>query len=290
MTTIVVGIDGSSASRTALSWAARRATEVGARLRIVHVVDDEWGAGQERMRASEDDLVSRAGEVSAEFPALEIDVVLASGNPSVELVRMASDAEMLVIGTHKTGFVQGRVFGSRALRLAASSDVPLAVVPAQTSGTRSGVAVGIETSAASDAAVQFGAQEARRTGDDLVLVLATGSPGPTGRSAALVDSPEMAERELEVVAHAIRVVESVSSDVGVRVRTVRRPPSQALVDIAGNVRLLVVGSSRRHQDGVAALGPVSHDVLVNIASPTVVVHPSKGRDLVPIGSERARGA
>ena len=42
--------------------------------------------------------------------------------------------------------------------------------------------------------------------------------------------------------------------------------------VLGVTELLVIGSSRRHGAQMAALGPVSHDVLLNIAGPTLVVH------------------
>jgi nucleotide-binding universal stress UspA family protein len=270
MSTILVGIDGSSASRAALAWAARRAALLGSSLVIAHVVDDEWGSSADQLLAAERELALRAADVAESFPALDIDVLVAAGNPSIELATIASRADLLVLGTHKTGFVQGHVFGSRALRLAASSDAPVAVIPERTTGIRSGVVVGIDSSAAGDAAVHFAAIEAQRLGEELILVLGTGAVEP-----GEVRAPQRAERELGVVARAVRIADATSPDVAVRVRTVRRAPSSALVGVAGRARLLVVGSSRRHGEGAAALGPVSHDVLLNIAAPTVVVHPAR---------------
>ena len=41
--TILVGVDGTSACRAAISWAVRRAASLDSHIVLVHVVDDEWG-------------------------------------------------------------------------------------------------------------------------------------------------------------------------------------------------------------------------------------------------------
>jgi nucleotide-binding universal stress UspA family protein len=41
---LIVGLDGSSASVTALDWAVRRAVRTGAEVQLVGVVDDDAGA------------------------------------------------------------------------------------------------------------------------------------------------------------------------------------------------------------------------------------------------------
>jgi nucleotide-binding universal stress UspA family protein len=73
----------------------------------------------------------------------------------------------------------------------------------------------------------------------------------------------------------------------IRNRSVRRPAAEALVDAASTSRLLVVGSSRRHGSQLAALGPVCHDVLLNITGPTVIVHPTNS--MAASGDSMAEG-
>jgi nucleotide-binding universal stress UspA family protein len=53
-----------------------------------------------------------------------------------------------------------------------------------------------------------------------------------------------------------------------------RQPARVLIEVAASARLLVVGSSRHHVAGGSALGPVAHDVLFNIPTTTIVVHPA----------------
>lgn len=268
MHTIVVGVDSSSASGAALAWAAARAAATGSALTVVHVVDDEWGADATELTAATRQLSTHVDAIRDDLPKLAVEGELVAGNPSVELALVAREADLLVVGTHKTGFVQGRVFGSAALRLAGEVRVPVAVIPEHSTGSRAGVVVGIDASRASDAAVRFAALEAARLGEELILVLGAGTA--TGPSRSMIRS----ERELETIARAVKVAQTTSPDVAARVRTLRRAAAPSLIDGADRAVLLVIGSSRRHVDNAVALGPVAHDVLLNITAPTVVVHPT----------------
>jgi len=44
-----------------------------------------------------------------------------------------------------------------------------------------------------------------------------------------------------------------------------------LVDASSGAAMLVVDHTRHQTDGVAVLGSIAHDVLLNITSPTVIV-------------------
>lgn len=266
---IVVGVDDTSASLAALHWACRRAESLGSGIALTHVVDDEWTVSAARAAEAELLLVRLADEAARDFPGTLVRISQRIGNVSIELLRESEGASLLVVGTHKTGFVQGRVFGSRSMRLAAGASSPVAVIPEWVSGARSGVVVGLDDSIAGREAIRFASAEADRLGEDLVLLLATG-----GRHH---HDDEHDARYLDLTTRALRQTGQVSTDLGVRIRTIARPPGVALVDAAADATLLVVGSSRRHIDGVTALGPVTHDVLFNIGTPTIVVHPNDPR-------------
>jgi nucleotide-binding universal stress UspA family protein len=277
--TIVVGVDRSSAGRAALSWAARRADDTRSPLILAHVIDDEWGVEASERSDAEHRLVHMRAEMIEMHPRVEVSIVVVQGNPTIDLIQIADQHALLVVGTHKTGFVQGKAFGSRSFRLAASAQVPVAVIPERTTGTRSGVVVGIDDTAAGREAIRFAAEEAERMGEDLVLLLATGT---RERQPA-----DLLQRQSVLAADALRIADHTGSDFGVRIRTVRRPAPIALVDASASASLLVVGSSRRHTAHTVALGPVTHDVLFNITTPTIVVHPPEGRErdafALPVG-------
>lgn len=270
---IVVGIDHSSASKVALGWAAGRAASLGSALVVAHVIDDEWGVSDEQHARAAGEVSLAVAELLREFGALEVRTVLRQGNPTRELAAIAARSALLVVGTHKTGFIQGKAFGSRGLRLASMSPVPVAVIPERGGGARSGIVAGIDGSPAGREAVRFAAAEAQRTGDDLLLLLASGRTERLLAADEISPRSTRALRESDLTATALRIAEEAGPDVGIRVRVVHRSPATAIVDVASNASLLVVGSSRQHRHGRVALGPVSHDVLFNISCPTVVVHP-----------------
>ena len=188
---ILVGIDGSSPSRAAVRWALTRAAATGSAVTLVQVLDDEWGTIGAEMLAEVERGARRLVDAEADYarslmPDVPITVTRLRGDPMIELAIASLDAELVVVGTHKTGFLHGRAFGSRSLQLAASAHSPVAVIPEAFSSAGRGIVVGIDDSSASHAAVAFGADEAERSGHELVLVRAWKLPDlhgdHTGRS------------------------------------------------------------------------------------------------------------
>ena len=60
--------------------------------------------------------------------------------------------------------------------------------------------------------------------------------------------------------------------IDVHCRVVRLPAAEALVDASASAAVVVLGNSGPISDGQGLLGSVAHDVLVNLAGPTVIVH------------------
>jgi len=273
---IVVGVDGSTPSRAALDWSVRRAASTGSDVTLVHVVDDDSGtngarpvngghAGARRFLESE---VEHAGSLE---PTVVVHGELRAGSPMRELVGASAEAELVVVGTHKTGFVHGKVFGSRTLQLAAASRVPVAVIPESAVHGRSGIVAGIDGSPASAAAVRFATEESERTGQPLFLVRAWGWHDALGGVDASQHN-ENARAEAAAKAMLTETLALLEPEVDAHPRAVRRPAAEALVATAASAALLVIGSSRRDGEERLVLGSVAHDVLVNITGPTIVVH------------------
>lgn len=276
---ILVGVDGSAASRAAIRWALSRAALSRGPVTLVHVVDDEWGAMGERDLG---ELHPSLALVEAELAyalsigsPVNVETGILTGDPMVELAEASRTAALVVVGTHKTGFIHGRIFGSRSLRLVAMAWCPVAVIPESSFDDRHGVVVGVDDSDAGRAAVVFAAGEAEDGGEDLTLLRATRESSGTLSG----------ERTAQVLDAAVRLARDSGADGAVRTRVIRRTPAESLVDSAASAKLLVIGSSRRRGTELSALGPVCHDVLLNIPGPTVVVHgdmasiaiPEKGR-------------
>ncbi len=268
--TILVGVDGSSACRAAIRWAVHRAASVGSRIELVHVVDDEWGMVGEQsiaeLHPSSQDLVeSDAAFARSVDSAVIVTTRVLFGDPMVELGVASREVDLVVVGTHKTGFLHGRAFGSRSLQLAATAWCSVAVIPEGSRADRHGIVAGIDDSDAARAA------EANREHEELILLRAwTTAAHGTGDDEA---TQRRARDALDALGcEAVTLAHEAGDGILVRTRTLRRPAAEALVDAGVSAELLVIGSSRRHGARMSALGPVSHDVLLNIAGPTLVVH------------------
>lgn len=246
--TILVGVDESGPSRAALAWALRRAEETLDTVELVHVIHDDMDDATE--------LLASAQSIAHEFtPRVAVGFSQRRGAPAAELVAAAAPEDLLVVGTHKTGYVYGRILGTFSLAVASNARCSLAVIPDGAASGRRGIVVGVVGEVNWRPAVAAGAAEAMRRRDELVLVHAD-----SGR-----DEDGGAGRELlaEALAHA----RTVAGDITVRTRRSRRRPSDALLDASRSAALLVLGAGRKHT-GFA--GSVTHEVLLNINSPVLL--------------------
>lgn len=280
--TILVGVDGSGPSREAVRWAARRCAGTGSALQIVAVLDDEWGTVGVDMLAELELSAHRLVELEAEVarslaPTTHVHVRVIHGNPIYELAAASLDAELVVVGTHKTGFIRGRVFGSKSLQLAASAVCPVAIIPESSRRIRSGVVVGVTDGPAGDAAVAFAAVEAQHARTELVLLRSHETSrvpsfdlvGAANVRAAIDDERALTDPILTAARN--RALE-LGDGVVVRSRELNGRAAEALVKAGESARLLVIGASRRAGAEQYTLGHVGHDVLLNITGPTIVVH------------------
>jgi len=248
MGTIVVGVDGSTPSRRAVEWAVRRAASTGSDVLLVHVMDDDpnairsIGGGSGSARLFIEREVAHAGSLD---PGVAVRGELRVGSPMRELSAASAGADLVVVGTNKTGFVHGKVFGSRSLQLAGGSSVPVAVIPESPVNARHGIVAGVRA---------WGWAEGIRNEPDEQQRL------HNDRSDAVAE---------ELLATAAL---TVGDETVAHRRVVHRPPAEALTAAAASAALLVLGSSRRSGPERMMLGSVSHDVLINIAGPTIIVH------------------
>ena len=239
---ILVGVDGSTPSRSALRWSVNRARDTGASVELLHVADDDATA-----RGAAELLLRTELEFARGLaPDLVVITALADGNAEDALVRRSSGHGLLVVGTHKTGFIYGRAFGSRFLGLARRTHCDVAFIPDQGGIARRGLVAGIEASRTGDAVILFAAAESERTGNELQLV---GS------------SREDADRAAELV-------RTTHPDLRFRTRVTDLPLAEALVAASAQMALLVIG--RAHGSHASALA-ANQDVLLNMSCPVLVL-------------------
>jgi nucleotide-binding universal stress UspA family protein len=270
--TYYIGVDGSGPSRAALRWGVRRAAERGAAVVLVNTVDDEWGlVGRDAAADAERQAVALLGEESARVAALGTGVPLTTrvvhGGTAWELARLPRPEDLLIVGTHKTGFLRGRVLGSRSVQIASAAKCSVAIVPDTTLDSRHDVVVGVDGSDGTFAAVRAGAREADRLDQDLLLVYA-----PSGRSDAAEERDPQSAR---LLLSAATVASATADRITVRRRVAHRDPAEALLDASFDAALLILGVSNRHADH-ALIGSVTHDVLMNINVPVLIARGTGG--------------
>ncbi len=279
LTAFVVGVDGSVPGRAAVRWACARAAERGARVLLVHVADDEWGAIGSRLldevHEGEEDLLSaELAYARSVAGGAEVAAELREGSPMWELARFSDEHTMLVVGTHKSGFHYGRAFGSRSLQLANLVTGPVAIIPETPSRLRRGVVVGVDDTPAGSAAIDFAADLACEHHCELTAVRASVVQIPAGRDDDARRDWQLRrdEQARGLLAAAVERARKRQPGIVIRSRVVRRPAGAALNELARSAELLVIGDSRRADAQLGSLGAVAYDVLLNLSSPTAVIH------------------
>jgi len=136
---IVVGVDGSPASRTALELAF---TEAGLRAAAVTAVCGWWsvpGPGREGRPFTEDDRERRIAETrfaeeiapwAARRPKVAVDRVFVTEPPQDALLRRSAGAVLLVLGDHGLGTAPAERFGPVTRTVLAAATCPVAVTRA----------------------------------------------------------------------------------------------------------------------------------------------------------------
>lgn len=290
---IVVGIDGSGASHTALRWAVGLAETVGAEVVAVHAVglledvhDPDAPAGS--WRAGVASLVEDtwcAGLARARCPHR---VLVRDGPAADVLVGTAHDerASLLVVGSRGVGRAEPALaLGSTSLRVLQATLVPVLVVPDGAATPSDGIRlrrilVGVDRSEPSLAALDLAADVAEATGAAISVLEAFEfvPPFPLGPAAACMSRGGETARAtihtlLETDVGGIR-------DRGIATQVVVRSgdPAPTLLATAADIDadMVVVGTRGRGDPARPLLGSVARRVVHEVRRPTLVVPAAAG--------------
>ncbi|HZK59644.1 MAG TPA: universal stress protein [Cryobacterium sp.] len=273
---VIVAVDGGPASAAAVRWALERARSVQLTLELTTVVELGWSplAGQEdEFRPLYERALAEAGrQVEQDAPSLKKTSVVRRGVPVDELVRASVDADLLVIGTNKTGFLTGAVYGTLPLRLAAHAQCPVVVIPANWEHGDGHVIAGVEDDATSEIALDFAAREATRLGRTLDVMHAWTIPATIGADfGSAIPFDALNEAHVEILAKAAARIRAAHPGLEVTEWVEQGPAAPLLVEASKGAEMLVVGTHGRGAVAGLILGSVSHDVLLNMPCPVVVV-------------------
>lgn len=133
---IVVGVDGSNASKAALDWAVREATLRDATVRTVAVVDIRMVPSAPLVGPAKGDLVGGATaavedaveQVRQANSAVRTEGEIATGHPARVLIDLSRDAELLVVGRRGHSPLAGLLMGSVASQVSAHADCPVVII------------------------------------------------------------------------------------------------------------------------------------------------------------------
>lgn len=177
---VVAGVDGSSASIAALTWASDLCARAGAQLTAVRVFDAAQAEPtaavdvelhEQQLRELQDWCRSLPRSRTAPQAVLE---VLVEGHPADGLLAASADrdADLLVVGGRGVGGFPHLHMGSVAHHLTHHTTLPLAIIPTTGAEPVSHIVVGCDGSAGAAAAVDLVAEVAVALGVPVTAVYA----------------------------------------------------------------------------------------------------------------------
>lgn len=283
---VVVGIDGSATAQQAVRQAARRASRDGAPLRIVHMYERPLGLPpglteeESILNVLRREGIRRLDEArdvaTTVAPGLEVDTDLAALPVRTGLLRESEHASVLFLGNRGHSPLTGLLVGSTALGLAGHAHCPVVLTRGGTEVTpRTGpVAVGVDGTRASEAALAFAFVEAAAEDATLVAVHAYAeSVFDTLIPGVEMDLDWRRQRELaeETIGERLAGWQEKYPQVRVEREVVRDRPTRALRRCAQTARLVVVGRRGRGGFHDLVLGSTSQQLLHHATCPVAVV-------------------
>ncbi|MFJ3306694.1 universal stress protein [Streptomyces sp. NPDC086549] len=279
---IVVGVEPEPAKRMVLAWAADEAARRRVPLRLVHAEGvptrgyrrrepppswEEWN--KTLHEAGERTLKAAVTFVEARQPQIEVDWLLAEGDPAWILREQSRDATAVVLGSRHLSRAK-EVFGgaSVALPVVAHAHCPVVVVPEPEHITQQPAyfVVGVDGSARSGAALDLAFEEAALHGAALRALYAW-QPGPLG----IFDEHTEQQECRRVLSEAVAGRTERYPEVELHHELVIGHPVQVLTEQSSHALGLVVGTRGHGGFTGMVLGSVSQGVLHYAHCPVIVV-------------------
>jgi nucleotide-binding universal stress UspA family protein len=282
---IIVGVDGSVESDTAVAWAAREATMRHEPVTLMHVVPPvvvswpvsaghstvaEWQ--EENARHAIDQGCKSLNALDAARP-LDVRTEVLYSHPVDALVDASTQARMIVVGSHGRGAVGRLLWGSVSRGVVEYAHCPVAVIHSDQASApvhpTAPVLLGVDGSPASEAATAWAFDEASRRGVALVALHAWSDIGVFPILG--MDWRTYQDQGEEVLGERLAGWQERYPDVHVSRRLVCDTPARWLIEESQNAQLVVVGSHGRGGFGGMRLGAVGAAVAQSAKVPVIVV-------------------
>ncbi|MFC8513251.1 universal stress protein [Streptomyces sp. NPDC057257] len=283
---LVVGVDGSDGSLTAVDWAVDEAARHGLPVRLVYaslweryeggVPSDSLKRPSERVMA-EHVVASAAERARRRNPEVKVSAEVIPEDAVSALLDEGRNASFLVTGSRGRGELAGLLLGSVGLAVASRAHGPVVVVrgdKAALAGTHERILLGAGEPATGGEAVRFAFREAEARGCTLDVVRAWRCPAhESADDSRLAQDPSHRheQRASELLDRLLE--EAVLDHPGVRLRTVtvEGPARRVLLNRSAAADLLIVGAQRRKGHIGLQLGRVAHTLLHHADCPVAIV-------------------
>jgi nucleotide-binding universal stress UspA family protein len=271
---VVVGVDGSEQSASALEIAAAEAAYRTAPLRIVHAYQPPALTYAVPLSTALPTPLNSSGpsdwdhklladariSVGRRFPRLDVTAALIEGPASRTLIEQSRGAHLVVLGCRGRGGFAGLLLGSVSAHVATHAECPVLVVrglPGKP--TDAPIVLGIDIWDLPSAAIMFAFEEAARRHAPLHAVYAGhAAPGAVGDLLA-----PWRDKYPDV---------ALSTEIADESRA-----GPVLVAISMTAAMVVVGSHNRGQLRSQLLGSVGYTLIHHGHSPITIVHESDDR-------------
>ncbi|MCC3331444.1 universal stress protein [Nocardia abscessus] len=288
---VVVGVDGSDGSWTAVRWAAQFAAERGRELEILHGMDlvgNSWILGDyevivpsviDAVREQGREVVARAERLARSIaPELRVSARATTDTGRQLLIEHSAEAYAVVIGaTGNAGTFTH--LGSTLLAVTAHAHGTVVVVRADsdadaTTHASGPVVLGVDGSPVGEAAIAAAFTEAAERGAELVAVHVW-SDWNSGRFAGHTSLGEIDLDNVERVILAERLAgwREKFPEVRVAEKVEVSAPAPHLLSWSKVAQLLVVGSRGRGGFAGMLLGSTANTLVRHASCPVMVVHP-----------------
>jgi nucleotide-binding universal stress UspA family protein len=282
---LVVGVDGSAASKAAVDWAARDASMRNMSLTLVHVAGGlggiwpqtpapvGFGEWQQRQgRGAIDEAVTIVEDATRGTGPIPVKTEMYYSAVIPTLVDMSKGADVIVVGCRGQGAFGTRV-GSVSSGLIHHAHCPVAVIhDEQPATSHLPVLVGIDGSPVSEMATAIAFDEASRRHVDLIALHAWSDSRTLDFPG--MDWATMKASEGEVLGERLAGWQERYPDVRVDRKVVCDRPARQLIEHSEAVQLVVVGSHGRGGFAGMLLGSVSAAVVQTARTPVIVARQS----------------
>jgi nucleotide-binding universal stress UspA family protein len=267
---LVVGFDGSLSAASTVEWAAREAVARTVSLCVVacfaaaSTVDDPGVSARNRRQ-----IADAIGTIRRRHPELCIEDATMHVGPHDRLLEADSSTDLLIIGGSSPGTVRCLLLGLVPRTGARRSSCPVIVVRGRPRAHLRRIVVGIDSSNAAAAALDWAIAEAECHGSELLLVHAWRRPcAGTSRRRADLDRVDAQC----VVDLAIRHCQKRTS-VHVCGELIEGEAAAVLTAASSQADLLAVGSRGRSGFKTMLFGSVALFVAGHACCPVAVIHP-----------------